>query len=259
MNIYTSVIGQILRHFLTGLAVLLAAYGVTADMQSELVETTITIVVPIAMAIVAQFWGYAAKRYLPDLLSAAYEADPNEVSLATVVDDVKSQRRGSGGIASLFSLVLICSVFFTGCPSGEKTTIREFKEASAKMSVHGQKIIQANIDAFKAKEITAGQLADLNSVTRQFTNAVKVYREAIKVAERTIAAGEETVNGAAQRLRVVFTSVQQAYLNLSNSIKGFPGANSEKAQAILAGIDLSISIITALFSQVEREIGGQTA
>lgn len=117
MNIYASVAGQILRHFLTIAAGFLAAYGVVADMQSELVETTITIVVPVILAVVAQVWGYASKKHVPAIIQAAFEANPEDVSLGTVIEDVKAQGKGSGTIAGLFSLVIIGSLLATGCPS----------------------------------------------------------------------------------------------------------------------------------------------
>jgi hypothetical protein len=86
MKVYTAVLAQILRHLLTAAAVLLAKVGVDKDMQNELVETTIFIIVPIILAVVAQWLGYLQKRFLPILLEKARQADPE-----TSVTELKLQ------------------------------------------------------------------------------------------------------------------------------------------------------------------------
>lgn len=78
MNIYYLVLAQILRHFFTALAGVLLTVGVTVEMQNELVETTVTIIVPILLLLLSQGWSFFQKRYLPLLFKTALQAPPTE-------------------------------------------------------------------------------------------------------------------------------------------------------------------------------------
>lgn len=60
--IFTTVLGQVIRHILTGLAASLAVYGVTADQQTSLVNATVAIVVALAVALAVQVWAYVSKK-----------------------------------------------------------------------------------------------------------------------------------------------------------------------------------------------------
>jgi len=84
MKVYKLVLGQILRHIFTGLAIYLAVFKVDETQQSELVETTINYVLPLILLGVGQLWSFLQKKYFPQLLESALQANP----LASV-EDVK--------------------------------------------------------------------------------------------------------------------------------------------------------------------------
>lgn len=89
MSIYRLILGQILRHFFTIAAGVLATVGVTTEMRSELVETTVTIVVPIILLIISQGWSFLQKQYFPQLLETALLSNPASAS----IDDVKAEAK----------------------------------------------------------------------------------------------------------------------------------------------------------------------
>jgi len=61
-SIFTIVLGNVLRHFLTGVAVLLGAYGVSAEQQSQLVNASVSIAVALVIALATQVWSYFSKK-----------------------------------------------------------------------------------------------------------------------------------------------------------------------------------------------------
>lgn len=56
-----NILGGVVRHGLTLVAGLLAAYGVTADQQESFVSSTTAVVVAIILFFISQFWSGAAK------------------------------------------------------------------------------------------------------------------------------------------------------------------------------------------------------
>lgn len=60
-NPITILIGQVLRHLLTMAAGLLAAYGVTVDQQTALVDSTLAVMLSVIMFLIGQGWSYFSK------------------------------------------------------------------------------------------------------------------------------------------------------------------------------------------------------
>lgn len=78
MSIYYLVLAQIVRFILRAGAVYLMGVGVAGEMQSELVETMITQIVPVILLLVAEGWSFLQKKYFPLLLKTALDAPPSE-------------------------------------------------------------------------------------------------------------------------------------------------------------------------------------
>jgi hypothetical protein len=77
-EIYKVVIGQIVRHFLSGFAVLLGAYGVSTDEQSVLVEDSVSIVVSILVFAFVMAWSYLSKHAALYAIPPDMRGDPDD-------------------------------------------------------------------------------------------------------------------------------------------------------------------------------------
>ena len=101
-SIYTAVLGQVLRHFLTLLSGGLIAWGITTEQQNTLIETTIYLLVPIIVALFVQIWSYLSKRYLPLLLEKAFHTSPaSGVTLTDLKAEAKAEVSANAIIPSL--------------------------------------------------------------------------------------------------------------------------------------------------------------
>ena len=145
-------------------------------------------------------------------------------------------------------LVISSLVFMTACPKAQKT-YRSAKEASAKIQIYGTNLIQANIDAYKAKEISQADFAALNKLTGKFVEGVELYREALKEAEKILASGGTLPGGALDRLNAVFSEkVVDAFLKITEQLGVIPGGSSETIKNIVAGIRLAILTVQEAFA-----------
>lgn len=147
------------------------------------------------------------------------------------------------------SILLIFSIFtLTACPKAEKT-IRTFREQSAKMSIYGGKLIDANKDAFQAKEISKELFAGLTDLSGKFRDGLKIYRDSVNDAEIAYKSAGKLPPGVLGKLQVLFNEkVVEAFSNLALKLELVTGTQSETIKSIVASIRLTILAIQGAFS-----------
>lgn len=84
MNIYYTILAQAVRLLLRAAAAYLTYIGITGEQQSEFVEVTVGIIVPILLVLLAEGWSYLQKRYFPVLLNTAIKSNAFDT-----IEDVK--------------------------------------------------------------------------------------------------------------------------------------------------------------------------
>lgn len=157
----------------------------------------------------------------------------------------------------LICVVLFSLLFNTACPEKAKKTFRKASEASAKLSIYGEKLIQANIDAFKAKEISPETFNKLNSLTGKFVDGMKIYEKALDDAELVIKTSGEIPAGTLEKLSLIFNEhVVDSFLEILTEFKVVGNENSEVIKTLLAGIRLAILTIQESFTDA-REFQNQ--
>lgn len=60
-EIFKTVLYSIIRHFISGFAVTLAAYGLTADQQTAFVSASTAVLVSVVVFLATLGWSYASK------------------------------------------------------------------------------------------------------------------------------------------------------------------------------------------------------
>lgn len=153
----------------------------------------------------------------------------------------------------IITLFLICSLLLlsTSC---DKKTLRDFKNASAQMKIYGINFTRANIDSFKAGDLSKDDLRILNRATRRYLEAVKIFDAEIKVAEQIIKDSKSAPKTTLDKLRVVFSEQVVAEFNrILDTLAQIPGANNEKVKNIIASIRLTIATIESLLSETESQ------
>lgn len=149
--------------------------------------------------------------------------------------------------------LLLCSLLFaTGCPGGEKT-VQKARQASAKLSVFGEKLIEANIDAFRAGEISLDQFRSLNNVTRKYVDGVRAYRAAVDIAEKAIAAGADAKTSLA-KVQTVFLTAANLAAELAEQLKLITGSQAEIVRNIIVGIEIALATISSFFAEADMAI-----
>lgn len=150
----------------------------------------------------------------------------------------------------LIGIILIYSLVFTmACPA--KKTFRELKETSAKMKIYGTNLIQANIDAFRAGEVTQADLTKLNRVTRRFMEAITIYDDAIRAAETVANQTANVPTTTLDKLRIILDEqVVTEFFAVLDILRVLPIANSDKFKSIISGIRLTILAIQATVANV---------
>lgn len=153
------------------------------------------------------------------------------------------------------TLFVLASLVFglTGCPKAEKT-VRTAREKSAEIAVYGEKLIQANIDAFKAGEISQATLADLNKVTRVFVDGVGHYRSAIAAAELAVKNGTGDQSTVDTLYNVFDEKVVAAFFAILEKFSVLSGPHVETAKTIIAAIRLTIRAIQGAFSDARYQL-----
>lgn len=142
----------------------------------------------------------------------------------------------------------VFALFSMACPKAQNT-YRAAKEASAKIQIYGTKLIDANIAAYKAKEISQADFAALNRLTGTFVEGVEIYRAALKEAEKILASGGTLPKGTLDRLDLVFNEkVVDAFLAMTQKLGVIPGVNTEAIKSIVAGIRLAILTVQEAFA-----------
>lgn len=154
--------------------------------------------------------------------------------------------------AFMSSILIVSVLFMSACPSAK--TLRDFKETSAKMKIYGIKLIQANIDAFKAGEISQADLAKLNAATGGFVEAVKIYDEALKQTEIIVKETKTLPKDALDKLSIIFNEkVVDAFFKILEVLS--PNAQTETIKNIIAGIRLTILAIGAALGEFKQMQG----
>lgn len=154
----------------------------------------------------------------------------------------------------LIVAILIWSLVMTGCPKGQKT-VRTMKEKSAEMSIYGAKLVTAFGDAYRAREITQGQLAQLNVATKAFTIGLGAYRTAIAELERQVEANPTLPAGALDRLQVIFNDqVVATFFQILAAVGVVSLDKSQIIQTIISSIRLTILAIQGAFSEVRYNL-----
>jgi hypothetical protein len=209
------------------IALLVGRYGIEISIETQLNIVTVT------MFVVAYFArdggnnfggnsGFIARRMAPLPATAAKQL-------------------------TALSLIFVFSVMLTACPNREKT-IRTAREASAQMKIYGVRLIQANIDAFKAGEISRDEFARLNALTGAFIEGVKIYGDALHEIE-VIADGATIPKATIDKLAAIFDAhVVDKFFAILEKLKITPGANSETVKAIISAIRLTILSIQSAFA-----------
>ena len=150
-------------------------------------------------------------------------------------------------------IIAMCLIFavLLSFACDKKKTLRDFKEASAKMKIYGKDLIQANIDAFKANEISRDDLEKFNRVSRRFVEAVKIYDDALKTAETVMTKNENPPRTTLDKLNIIFEEqVVAEFFRILDTLKILPNANNETIKNIIAGIRLTILAIQAMLADV---------
>lgn len=94
LNIFKQTLAVILRHFLSIMAGALGTWGVSAGMQSQLVEAVIAVLVSVVFAGVALVLSYAEKKFSNQVKEAALQASPS-TTMAAVIESVEKINGGT--------------------------------------------------------------------------------------------------------------------------------------------------------------------
>lgn len=157
--------------------------------------------------------------------------------------------------------ILILSLFCLGkaCNSEKaKKTFRTASESSAKITIYGEKLIQANINALEAKEISPVTFQKLTRTTGFFVRGAAVYERALEETENLIKQrGGEIPPATLENLSKIFNEqVVSKFFDILREFDALSAEQSEYAKTILAGIRLAILAIQDAFAAA-RDLGGQ--
>lgn len=148
------------------------------------------------------------------------------------------------------ALVLIWCFVLTGCPSSK--TLRVARENSAKMSIHAAKLIQANIDALKAGELTQAEYNELTRLSGILVDGIGVYRSVVLGA---IESGNTDRSALDQIYDVFDDRVVAAFFALLARVNVLPGGKAEAVRAIISAIRITIRAIQGAFADARHELG----
>lgn len=153
----------------------------------------------------------------------------------------------------IIAIILIYSILLTGCPKADKS-LREAREASAKIQVQAIGIIKANTAAFKAGEIDLETFSALTHATGKLVDGIKFYRARLAEAEAVYKATKEMPpKSTLDALAIVFDQrVAGVVLDLVAMLKIVSGPRMEEVRVIVAAIQLVIASIRQLFAVMER-------
>jgi hypothetical protein len=158
MNIYSQVIGQIIRYALTALAVYLGLVGVTENQQHELVETIVNWSVPIVLALAVQVWSYYRKKYASYLVETAL-LSPEGTPIERIALEAKSAvKEDSTALAKIVlpSLLIWCLVLTTtACPS--RASLDKAARASSDLATYANAGVNVTRELFAANLLTLEQ------------------------------------------------------------------------------------------------------
>ena len=147
----------------------------------------------------------------------------------------------------MYSLLLL-----TACPKAEtvEKSLRKARESSAQMSIYGTKIVNANVEAYQAKEISPELFKELTVLTGKFSDGLKIYRDALDGAEKIFAQTKNLPSGTVNKLAAVFDEqVVATFLALADKLNLVRGAQAETIKTALASIRLTILALQGAFAE----------
>lgn len=156
----------------------------------------------------------------------------------------------------LISLMLLVCFAMTAisCGKGDKT-VRQLKEKSAELTIYARQLSKAFNDGYEAGEITKENLATFGKLDDGFNAGLTVYREAIVAAEQVYKETKTMPTGTLNRIdRILSAEVMSPFFNLVVNLGVMPFAQSEKIQAIIAGIRLTLLTLQNLFSDARDQL-----
>lgn len=147
------------------------------------------------------------------------------------------------------SLLIIYSMFLLGCPKGEKT-YRRAKEASATVQVYSLKLIQANIDVFKAGEISLETKDKIAGLTGKLVGGIRIYRNALAQNENSLKDGNALDGNALATLNRIFDmQVIPPFLSILSEVNLLSGDKAELIKTIITSLRVAILTISDAFAQ----------
>ena len=149
----------------------------------------------------------------------------------------------------LIAILLIYSVFLLGCPKGEKT-YRTAKEASATMQIYSLNLIQANIDAFNAGEISLAHKDAIAKLTGRLVQGIDVYRRALAQTEDLLKTGKPLDGNTLATLNSIFDNeIVVPFFNVLNVTNLISGDKANLIKTIISSLRAAILTISDAFSQ----------
>lgn len=149
----------------------------------------------------------------------------------------------------IITMLLIYSIFLLGCPKGEKT-YRKAKEASATVQIYSLKLIEANIDAYKAGEISLETKDKFAKLTGKLVKGISVYRNILGQAEKTLKNGNALDGNALATLNRVFDmEVVAPFLSILSEVNLLSGDKAELIKTIITSLRVAILTISDAFAQ----------
>lgn len=155
-------------------------------------------------------------------------------------------------LKSLIAIFLIFAVMaLTACPKANKT-LRTLRESSAKLSIYGTNIIHANIEAYKANEISANLFKDLTAFTGRYRDAVKIYRDSLDAAESIYKSTKNLPPGTIEKLSKLLDAVVSAFTDLTTKLNLVTGSQANTIKNIIASVQLTFLALQGAFSQANQ-------
>lgn len=173
------------------------------------------------------------------------------------------------------ALIVIYATLLAGCSSADKT-LREAREASARIQIHTLGIIKANTAAFRAGEIDLDTYAALTHATGKLVNGIKFYRARLKEVEIAYKALKDAEAAAtSDALRVSAENATKDFLRKSlvtlsavfgENVAGVvvdllsmahvlpQGPKADEIKAILAGVQLIVEATLGLFAEAHMSL-----
>ena len=153
-------------------------------------------------------------------------------------------------------LFLIYAMVLMACPRGEKT-FRKAQEASVKVQIYSLKLIEANVAAYKAGEISLETKDKIAALTGKLVKGIKIYRNAVGNSEQMLKNGQPLDGNSLATLNRIFDmEVVAPFLGVLTQINLLSGDKSELIKTIISSIRVAIVTISDTFAQSRQQFAG---